>query len=427
MGEVTVKATKTLKGEVEAPPSKSYTHRMLIAALLSEGKTVIEKPLISDDTLATLKAIEAFGAEIRRSGELWEITGQQPLKPPVKPVNCRESGATLRFMIPVAALTSGETTFIRGHGLSRRPIEPLLESLRQLGVKTRYNPEKPSVIVVEGGGIKGGETTLRGDISSQFISGLMFACPLAQKDTEIMLTTPLESRSYVEMTREVLFRHSVMVNVSEDFNLIQVPSGQAYKPTRHKVPGDFSSAAYLLAAAAITSSKIKIRNLSYATNQGDKAILEILGQAGVKTRIGEDFIEVEGTLCRAIDVDARDTPDLVPACVAIACYAKGTSTIRSAGRLRYKESDRVKALYTEFSKMGADIKIEGDTLIIRGPCNLHGAVIDPYNDHRIAMACAVAALGASSDTVILNAECVGKSYPKFFRDLCWLGANVVGG
>ncbi|MEM0312998.1 MAG: 3-phosphoshikimate 1-carboxyvinyltransferase [Candidatus Bathyarchaeia archaeon] len=427
MGEVTVRATKALKGEVEAPPSKSYTHRMLIAALLSKGKTVIEKPLVSDDTLATLDAVEAFGAEVKQSGELWEIDGQIPLKTPVEPVNCRESGATLRFMIPVAALASGETTFLRGHGLSSRPIEPLLESLRQLGVKTRCNAEKPFTITVQGGGIRGRKTTLRGDISSQFISGLMFACPLAQKDTEIALTTPMESKSYVEMTKEVLCTHSIRINISEDFSLIQVPSGQVYRPVRHRVPGDFSSAAYLMAAAAITSSKIIIRNLSYATKQGDRAILEILRQAGLETKIGEDFIEVEGALCMAIDVDAKDIPDLVPACTAIACYAKGTSTIRNAGRLRYKESDRIKALYTEFGKMGADIKIEGDTLRVRGPCKLHGAVIDPYGDHRIAMACAVAALGASSDTVILNAECVRKSYPQFFKDLSLLGANIVGG
>lgn len=427
MTEVIVKPTKALKGEVEAPPSKSYTHRMLIAALLSNGKTIIEKPLVSDDTLATLDAIEAFGAEEKQHGELWEILGQIPLKTPVEPVNCRESGATLRFMIPVAALASGVTIFIRGKSLSKRPIEPLLQSLRQLGVKTQYNPEKPFTIAVHGGGIKGGKANLRGDVSSQFISGLMFACPLAQKDTEIMLTTPAESKDYIKMTKEVLCKHSVKVEISEDFSLIQVSSGQAYQPTSHRVPGDFSSAAYLLAAAAITSSKIRIRNLWYTTRQGDRAILDILGKAGLETKIGEDFIEVEGTICRAIDVDARDIPDLVPACTAVACYANGTSIIRNARRLRYKESDRLTALYTEFRKMGADISIEADSLIIRGPCRLHGSVIDPYGDHRIAMACAAAALGASFETVILNAECVGKSYQRFFKDLRLLGANIVGG
>ncbi|MCS7095490.1 MAG: 3-phosphoshikimate 1-carboxyvinyltransferase [Nitrososphaerota archaeon] len=425
MVEVTIKPAKSLKGEVEAPPSKSYTHRMLIAALLSQGKTVIEKPLISDDTLATLEAIEAFGAEVKQNREVWEVAGQLPLKTPAEPVNCRESGATLRFMIPVAALAMGETRFIRGHGLSKRPIEPLLESLSQLDVKIKYNPEKPHLIAVQGGGIKGGRTTIRGDISSQFISGLMLACPMAQEDTEIALTTPVESKSYIEMTEEVLSRHSVRVKILE--SLIQVPSGQVYKPTGHRVPGDFSSAAYLLAAAAITSSNIKIRNLNYATKQGDRAIVEILEKAGLEVNIGWDFVEVKGSLCRAVDVNAKDIPDLVPACAAIACYTKGTSTIYNAGRLRYKESDRLKALYTEFTKMGADIKIEGDTLRIKGPCRLHGATIDPYSDHRIAMACTVAALGASSETVILNAECVRKSYPQFFRDLSLMGADIVGG
>ncbi|MBS7646459.1 MAG: 3-phosphoshikimate 1-carboxyvinyltransferase [Candidatus Bathyarchaeia archaeon] len=428
MTRVVIKPAENLRGEVNAPPSKSYTHRMLIAALLSSGKTTIEKPLISDDTLATLEAVKAFGAEVKQKGELWEVNGQPPpLKTPAGPVSCRESGTTLRFMIPVSALALGNTTFVMGQSLSRRPIEPLLQSLKQLGVNTRYDAENPSVIIVHGGGIDGGETTLRGDISSQFISGLLFACPHAKNDTKISLTKPVESKGYIEMTLDVLRKHSVKVRISEDFTQIQVPSGQIYLPFEHKVPGDFSSAAYLLAAAAITSSKIRIHNLDYTSKQGDKAILEILRHAGLEVKIGEGFVEVSGELRDAINVDAGDIPDLVPACTAIACYTSGVSQICNAGRLRYKESDRLAALYTEFRKMGAHIIMEESGLIIKGPCKLHGAVIDPHNDHRIAMACAAAALGAEGDTVIINAECVGKSYPNFFRDLTVLGANIVDG
>ncbi|MEM1563493.1 MAG: 3-phosphoshikimate 1-carboxyvinyltransferase [Candidatus Bathyarchaeia archaeon] len=427
MTTVIIRPTEKLSGEVKAPPSKSYTHRMLIAALLSDGETIIEKPLVSDDTLATLEAVRAFGANVRQNDDFWEVNGQPLLKAPTKPVNCRESGATLRFMIPIAALALGNTKFVAGRSLSRRPIEPLLQSLKQLGVETQRNAKKPSIIVVHGGGIKGGETTLRGDISSQFASGLLFACPRAKKDTKINITKPVESKSYIEMTLEVLWKHSIRVEISEDFSQIWVPSGQTYQPFRHKVPGDFSSAAYLLAAAAITSSKIIIYNLDYSSKQGDKAILEILRQSGLEVKIGEGFVEVGGKLRDAINVNAEDIPDLVPVCAAIACYTTGTSEIRNAGRLRYKESDRLTSLYTEFRKMGADITIKGDGLTIRGPCKLHGAVIDPHNDHRIAMACAAAALGAESDTIIMNAECVGKSYPKFFRDLRLLGANIVDG
>jgi 3-phosphoshikimate 1-carboxyvinyltransferase len=424
MTNVIIKPVKALKGKVEAPPSKSYTHRILVAALLSNGKTVIEKPLVSDDTLATLEAIKALGARVEQKDGLWEVEGQPLLKASEKLINCRESGTTLRFMIPVAALAQGKTTFVTGPSLGKRPITPLLQSLSDLGVKTQYTP--PSVVVY-GGGIEGGETALRGDISSQFISGLLFACPRAKKDTHISLAKPVESKGYIDMTVEILCKHSVKVEISKDYSSIRIPSGQNYKPFRHRVPGDFSSAAYLLAAAAITSSKIRIHNLDYASKQGDRAILEILRQAGANVHVGENHVEVHGAINNPLNIDAGDIPDLVPACTAIACYAVGRSEIHNAGRLRYKESDRLEALSTEFKKMGADITVKGNSLIITGPCKLHGAVIDPHNDHRIAMACTVAALGAKGDLIVMNAECVSKSYPNFFRDLSLLGANIIGG
>ncbi|MGB9853290.1 MAG: 3-phosphoshikimate 1-carboxyvinyltransferase [Candidatus Bathyarchaeales archaeon] len=426
MVEVVIRQTEVLSGEVKAPPSKAYTHRILIAALLSDGVSKIANYLVSDDTSATLRAVKALGARVKQQGTLLEIEGVKTLKTPRKPINCGESGATLRFMIPVAALASKPVTFLMGQSLSKRPVKPLLQCLKQLGVETHHSEEKPSRVTVKGGGIEGGKTVLRGDISSQFISGLLFVCPMARKDTEITVTTPLESKSYVQMTEETLCKHGVKVSISEDFRRIMVPPDQTYIPCSHTVPGDFSSAAYLLAAAAITSSKIRVANLDYNTRQGDKAILDILNLAGLKVRVGEGFVEVEGKLQNAIEVDAKDLPDLVPACAAIACYTKGISRIYNAKRLKYKESDRLASIYAELKKMGADISIGEDSLKIKGPCQMHGAIIDPHDDHRIAMACAAAALGAEGETKILNAECVGKSYPKFFEDLQLLGANIVG-
>ncbi|MEM3703123.1 MAG: 3-phosphoshikimate 1-carboxyvinyltransferase [Candidatus Bathyarchaeia archaeon] len=424
MTNIIIKPVEVLKGEVEAPPSKSYTHRMLVAALLSSGKTVIEKPLVSDDTSATLEAIKAFGANVEQKNGFWEVNGPSFLKTPEKPINCGESGTTLRFMIPVAALAQGKTKFVMGPSLEGRPIKPLLQSLNVLGVKTLH---KPPMVMVYGGGINGGKTTIQGDISSQFVSGLLFACPRAKNETQINLTKPVESKGYIEMTMEVLYKHSVTFEISKDYSHIRIPSRQDYKPFKHKVPGDFSSAAYLLAAAAITSSKIRVYNLNYMTKQGDREILEIIRQAGLDVYIGKNFVEVQGAINNPIEVDASDIPDLVPACVAIACYARGVSEIRNAKRLRYKESDRLASLYTEFKKMGAKINVKGDNLIVIGPCKLHGAVINPHNDHRIAMACTVAALGAEGDSTIMNAECVKKSYPRFFKDLCILGAKIVDG
>jgi 3-phosphoshikimate 1-carboxyvinyltransferase len=284
-------------------------------------------------------------------------------------------------------------------------------------------------VEVRGGGIIGGKTSMQGDVSSQFVSGLMFACPMARRDTEITLTTPLESRSYVQMTREVLGQHGIELFISEDFRQLRIPSGQMYKPWNHRVPGDFSSAAFLLAAAAITRSKVTVKNLDYETTQGDKAIVGILKRMDAKGKVCSNEVEIEGgsSLLRAVDVNAQNVPDLVPVCTVLACYAKGTSKIHDARRLRYKESDRLLSLYTELGKMGADITMNESSLTVKGPCMLHGAVIDPHNDHRIAMACAIAALGARGETKIQDAECVKKSYPGFFKDLRVLGGDVVGG
>jgi 3-phosphoshikimate 1-carboxyvinyltransferase len=403
---------------------------MLIAAALSHGTSKISGPLFSDDTEATLRAVKALGAKIKAAEDCWTVEGAAPLKGAKTPIDCGESGATLRFMIPVAALAPESSIFVLGKSLEQRPIEPLLQSLKQLGVEAYpQSLGDKAAIHVQGGGISGGKTAMRGDISSQFVSGLMFACPMAQEDTEITLTTPLESKGYVQMTKAVLAEHGIKVHISEEFDRLRIPSNQVYKPCDHRVPGDFSSAAFLLAAAAITPSEVSVKNLDYEAVQGDKAILGILKRMGMNGRVCPDKVEIEGKggLLKAADVDARDIPDLVPVCTVLGCYAKGTSKIHDAHRLRYKESDRLTSLHLELKKMGAKIAIDGSSLTVKGPCALHGATINPHNDHRIAMACAVAALGASGETRIQDSECVRKSYPKFFTDLRALGADVVGG
>jgi len=424
---VVIKRSEHLEGEIYTPSSKAYTHRMLIAALLSRGASKISNPLISDDTNATLEAIKAFGAKAELQENYWTIRGVDSLRTPKNPINCGESGSTLRFMIPVAAIAPGHSVFTCGPSLKRRPIEPLLLGLKQLGTGSSLQlKEGSSPIRIWGGGIRGGKTSMRGDISSQFVSGLLFACPKAKKDTEISITTPLESRNYVRMTIEVLDKHDIRIFASDNFKELKIPSNQNYKPCNHEAPGDFSSAAFLLAAAAITSSRVKVKNLDQYTTQGDKAILDILKEMGSKVRVGDDCIEVEGEQLNAIDVDSKYIPDLVPVCAVLACYSKGTSKIYNAKRLRYKESDRLSSLHAELKKMGAEIMMKEDGLVIRGSCKMHGTMIDPHNDHRIVMACAVAALAADGETKIQNSECVNKSYPRFFDDLRLLGANIVG-
>jgi 3-phosphoshikimate 1-carboxyvinyltransferase len=428
MAEVVVKKTEQLRGQVCAPPSKSYTQRMIIAAALSKGTSKVSNPLLSEDTQATLRAVTALGAKVKVAEGCWTTEGANPLTGAKEPIDCGESGATLRFMIPLAALAKESSILVFRGSIEKRPVEPLLESLKELGVKA-YSGKfgDKDAVFVEGGGFVGGETSIGGDVSSQFISGLMFACPLAEVDTEIMLTSPLESADYVKMTQNVLVKHNI--KVPSHGNHVHIPANQTYTPSDDKVPGDFSSAAFLLAAAAITHSEIQINNLDYKNVQGDKAILSILKHMGVNEKVCEDSIEIKrsGGLLRAVEVDAKHIPDLVPAVAVLACYATGTSHIFGARRLRLKESDRLNSLYVELKKMGTQISINEEGLIIQGGVPLHGAIIDPHNDHRIAMACTVAALGAEGKTTIRNAECVRKSYPQFFTDLKQIGANVIGG
>ncbi len=430
MTNVIVKKTLKLNGSVNAPSSKAYTQRMLIAASLSNGPGKVMNPLLSEDTSATLRAVTALGAKVKIAKNAWIVEGTNSLTAAKEPIDCGESGATLRFMIPIAALASGASTFILGQGLEKRPIEPLLKSLNDLRVQvTQERISDKTALIVSGGGINGGETSMPGDVSSQFVSGLMFACPMAKKPTKVTLTSPLESEDYVKMTREVLAMHQVKVDFQDNFRSISIPSRQIYKQSDCKVPGDFSSAAFLLAAAAITDSEVQVNNLDYQTLQGDKVILDILKQMGVKEKMSKGKVRVEGSTnpLMPLNLDAKNIPDLVPVLTALACFANGTSKIYGAHRLRFKESDRLSSICVELEKMGAQIDVIESSLTVKGSCNLHGAIIDPHNDHRIAMACAVAALRANGETKIQDAECVRKSYPQFFTDLSSIGAEVVGG
>ena len=422
MATVYIRGGKPLAGSVKAPGSKAHTHRELIASFLSDGTSRITGSLFSDDTRATLDAIRAFGAEVEEEKDQLCVRGDGTVKASTAPIDCRESGATLRFMVPTAALAPGDTRFLLGSSLRKRPLEPYLESLELIGIKCELDGVWG--LLVRGGGIKGGRVSIRGDISSQFISGILFAAPKASGDTEVILSTPLESRGYVDISIDTLRKHRVRVEC-ENYSRFLVPSNQNYSPHDCEVPGDFSSAAFLLAAATVTGSKIRVLNLDLNSIQGDKVIIDILEKMGAKVTRENNAVEILGDGLNAIDIDATDIPDLVPVCTALASFAEGRTTIRNTKRLRYKESDRLESVRVELGKMGSQIKQEGDSLIISGPCRLHGATIDPRDDHRIAMACIVAALGTTDETTIANIECIRKSYPGFIMDIRSLGAEVV--
>jgi len=428
MAKVTIRAS-SLSGVVEAPSSKAFTHRVVIAASVSDGESRIRKPLVCDDTEATVNAVRAYGAKVEEGEAEWIVCGSSKLEMTKDVIDCGESAATMRFVTPITAHGSGVTKLTGRESLRKRPMEPLLVALRQLGVicYSLDGSGRPP-LVVHGGGIRGGTASIPGDISSQFISGLLFASPLAKGDVEIRLSSTLESRSYVEMTLEVLKDHRVAVRSSPDMREFFILHNQNLAPFSRVIPGDYSSAAFLLAAAAVTSSKVRVSNLEKRSLQGDRAIVEILMQMGADLKVRDGCVELEGTgSLEAVQVDARDIPDLAPVCAVLGCYANGRTVIRNARRLRIKESDRIESLVTELNRMAAKVTTLGDDIVVEGPCKLRGATIDSHGDHRIAMACSVAALGADGETEIQNADCVSKSYPRFYEDLRSLGGNIIGG
>jgi len=419
---VTVTPKSVLIGEIWAPPSKAHTHRALFAGLLSRGVTKIMNPLSCDDTEATTAAISSLGAKLERGPNAWAIQSNGRPTAPRKEVQCGQSGVTLRFTIPVASLTGEKIRLAGQEGLMGRPIEPLVEAMKQLGVDVEASR---NCVVVEGGPPKGGKVSIPGDISSQFISGLLLAAPLMEEELKLELTSPLESHRYVSLTIDVMKKHGIDVSSNGKKSTFTVPPMQSYKPATHRVSGDFSSAAFAMSAAAITDSKLLIRGLSRDSLEPDSVMVEILSKMGVEARSLPEGLLVEGARLKGINVDLRDCPDLGPIVAVLGCYAKGKTQITGAGRLRYKESNRLETIATELGALGADIEETEDGLIMFGPCSLEAGIVDSHGDHRIAMALSIAAIRARDQVVIKHAECVSKSYPTFFNDLRSLGVEIV--
>ena len=419
---ITIKPTRAVAGQITAPPSKAQTHRALFTALLTRGSTTIIHPLRCDDTKATERAITALGARISGSTIL-SVSSTGVLRQPREIIDCGESGVTMRFVIPILSLISDETVLKAEESLMRRPIEPLADALKQLNVSLSINDR---VVTVSGGPAEGGTVTVRGDVSSQFISGLLLAGSLMKKGIKLEIVSPLESRNYVLLTIDSLRSHGVSVNVSQDFSFLEVPGGQEPKPTTHEISGDYSSASYHLCAAAITRSSLTVSNLSQ-TLEPDSVIVDLLPRMGVRTIVRENSVIVDGGRLMATDVDIRESPDLGPIIAVLACYADGgTTRITGARRLRYKESDRLASMRSELVSLGAEVVETENSLSLNGPIALRGGIAQSHSDHRIAMALSIAALGAKNELTIRGAECVNKSYPSFFEDLRSIGVEVVG-
>jgi 3-phosphoshikimate 1-carboxyvinyltransferase len=403
-------------GKVAAPPSKSYTIRALMCAALARGQSFIHKPLEADDTRAAREVLAGLGVNINLLKPGWQVNGGE-LKPAAGELFCRDSAATLRFMTAMAAVAPGITRLVPGQSLAKRPIQPLLAALQQLGVTCRL---ENTTVIVEGGRLEGGKVSLPGDISSQYVSALLLIAPLADKGLHINLLNAPRSRPYLAMTIECLKHFGIRVNASPDYIEIKVAS-QTYQPAGYVVEGDWSQASYLL-ALGVLAGEVLVTNLSAESLQGDRRILNLLQKMGARFTLRHGSVMVSQSWLRAISVDLADAIDLLPTMAVLAAVADGTSEFTGIARARLKESNRVTALKEELGKMGIRTIEEEDKLSVVGG-RPRGAVIDSHGDHRLAMAFGV--LGASIGyTTICGADSVTKTYPDFWQVLKDLGCLV---
>ena len=419
---VSIKPTRSVSGEIRAPPSKAVTHRALFAALLSKGSTIIRNPLSCDDTKATANAITALGASLEYGREKWTVNSNGMPRKPGQAIECGESGVTLRFTIPIASLVGAEVILRGASGLMRRPLQPLIQAMGQIGVEIDVSGVEVRVGSARN---EGGNVQIPGNVSSQFLSGLLFAAPLMAKGLEITVTSVLESRGYVSLTMETLRQHEINVQANDDMSFFSVAPHQTYRPTNHVIPGDYSSAAFLMSAAAVTESRIVITGLSEEESDPDSTFLEVLMKMGVKPEFSSDGLCVEGHGLKAAKVNISNCPDLGPIIAVLGSRAEGETEIIGAERLRYKESDRLVSIASELRRLGADIRETSNGLLVSGLSRLHGGMVESHGDHRIAMALAIAALNAAEPVTIHEAQCVNKSYPEFFEGMRSLGVEVI--
>ncbi len=416
--KVTIRGGEIETRELEAPPSKSYTHRAIAIASLADGESVIDNPLLSSDIKATINGCRAFGAKIKNKESGLKVEGfNGNPETPDDVINLGNSGTSLRFLTGVASLLDRGIAVLTGDSsLRSRPNQPLIDALNTLGAEVKSTKLDGTAPLVIKGSIRGGEVDIRGDISSQYISSLLINAPYAPRQTKINITTEIRSKPYLEITREVMEEAGVKLN---GFN---VPGNTAYRPIDIKIPGDFSSASNILALAAVSNKEITIKNLG-PSKQGDEKILDILDRFGAKIKRKDEEIAVKPGELTGISIDANNTPDLLPILSVIGTQAKGKTSIHNVEHARYKESDRIKAMATELKKMDAEIEEHRDGLTIH-QSKLKGSNLDGYDDHRIVMALSIAAIKAEGETTINTAESIKISYPEFFKHLRKLGIEL---
>ena len=412
--QVRIKPIKP-NGDIWAISSKSDAHRAIICSALADDNTKVHISHISKDIEATLNCIEKMEAKISKKDNVYEITPMKTI--PENPVlDCGESGSTLRFLLPVVSALGCGATFVGGGRLPQRPMETIVDLLKEHG-NTFSSSHLPITVC---GKTSAGVFDIAGNVSSQFISGLLFALPLLKEKSVIRLTSELQSSSYVDMTVNTL--KSFGVNISQNKNEYIINGKDSYiSPKEYIVEGDWSNSAFFMVLGAL-GGKVTIKNLDIASSQSDKMILDVMSLAGVDYAVSDNEITVQKSHITPFDFDVSECPDLFPVLAILACKAKGKSTLYNAKRLRIKESDRIKTTKELILSLGGMAEETEDSLVIYGNGKLTGGVADSFNDHRIAMSAFVASAMCENDIILKDAKAIDKSYPSFMEDF-----NKIGG
>jgi len=414
-----------LNGKVKIPPSKSLSHRAVIAAGLSNGECSIDNISMSEDIIATCEIMEKLGVNIKRLPSNLKICGEgKPMftlsENLSNELQCNESGSTLRFLIPIAMLTGEKIVFNGKSKLVQRTLKPYYDIFDKQNVK--YTTNNGNLPLTVEGSLKPGVFKLRGDVSSQFITGLIYSLPLLDGDSIIKITTKMESIGYIDLTLDVLSKFGVKIE-NNNYREFKIKGNQHYNRRDYRVEGDFSQAAFYL-AAGVLGGEVECMDLNMESLQGDRVIVDIIKNMGGKITIKDGILKASMSDLKGTIIDASQCPDLVPIVAVLAALSEGTTEIINAGRVRIKESDRLKAMATELNKIGAEVIEKEDSLIIHGKPCLKGGVVSSWNDHRIAMAMAIASIRCSEELTIEDSGAVKKSYPEFYEDFKSLGGKV---
>lgn len=418
--KVRVRPSK-VAGNISIPSSKSMAHRALICASLAQGESFLYGITPSKDIEATIACMTSLGAEITEEKEGYRIKGTDlKLEGQTPVLDCHESGSTLRFLIPIASLTHQKIIF-KGQGrLMERPMDVYSDLFWKQGLFFKQDQEKIEIQ----GSIQAGKILLAGDVSSQFISGLLFALPLLKKDSTLEIVPPYESRSYVDLTMQMLKKFGIVIHTLDEYHY-HIPGSQSYQAGNVQVEGDYSQMAFFGVLAAI-QGKLSLFNMDPISLQGDKEILSFLKKAGALVSVHNDRVDVVKNHLKAQEIDLSNCPDLGPILCVLASYCLGTTHFWHAGRLRIKESDRVEAMETELKKWGVPISSTFDSITITGKKSYEKSpiTINGHNDHRIVMAMTVFGLCAQAESIIEDAQAITKSYPTFFEDVLSIGGKV---